>query len=58
MPALAIWTLVNSTWSPMIGPVGLLMIVSGNVAHGNQGVQAILVGPFTGDRAKRIINHP
>lgn len=57
MPALTIRTLVHPTGSPMVSPVGLLMIVSGNVAHGNQGVQAIPVGAFAGNRTNSIVNH-
>lgn len=57
MPALTIWALVNPTGGPMVRPVGLLMIVSGNVAHGNQGVQAIPVSAFAGDGTDRVINH-
>lgn len=57
MPALTIRTLVNPAGGAMVSPVGLLMIVSGNVAHGNQGVQAIPVGAFAGNRTNRIVNH-
>lgn len=57
MPALTIRTLVNPAGSAMVSPVGLLMIVSGNVAHGNQGVQTIPVGALAGNRTNRIVNH-
>lgn len=41
----------------MVSPVGLLVIVSGNVAHGNQGVQTIPVGAFARDGANGVVNH-
>lgn len=57
MPALTIRALINPTGGPMVSPVGLLMIVSSNVAYGNQGVQPIPVGAFAGNRTNRIVNH-
>lgn len=57
MPALTIWALIHPTGGAMVSPVGLLMIVSSDVAHGNQGVQAIPVGAFAGNRTNRIVNH-
>lgn len=57
MPALTIRALVNPTGGAMVSPVRLLMIVSGNVAHGNQGVQAIPVSAFAGDGTNGVINH-
>lgn len=57
MPALTIRALINPTGGPMVSPVGLLMIVSGNVAHGNQGVQTVSVGAFASDGTDCVINH-
>ena len=57
MPALTIWALVHPAGGPMVSPAGLLVIVSSDVAHGNQGVQAIPVGTFAGNRTNSIVNH-